>query len=124
MFKKLPLKIADVILFAAFLLIGVASIFVFTKAPSDDARVVIYQDGAVAHSYALNEDRSVEIKGSLGFNSIEIKDGKVRVAEADCSGGDCANFGWIDKEGEVIICIPHKLLVTIEKGDGYDSVSY
>ena len=35
---------------------------------------------------------------------------------ADCPGHDCINQGAIGSAGEIIVCLPHKLIVSIEGG--------
>ena len=46
-----------------------------------------------------------------------IEDGKVRVSEADCLGGDCTRFAPAASSGSVILCLPHHLSVTVEGGE-------
>lgn len=48
-----------------------------------------------------------------GYNLIEIdKSGSVYVSEADCSfSKDCVSFSPIESGGQVIICVPHKLVI-------------
>ena len=45
---------------------------------------------------------------------------------ADCHNHDCVNHRPISKDGENIICLPHKIVIQIEKekgDDGYDSLA-
>ena len=60
------------------------------------------------------------------FNTVEIKSGSVSVTEASCRNQVCVRHGAISRPGESIVCLPNRLVVTIEgsgKGGEYDSVT-
>lgn len=58
-----------------------------------------------------------ELKTTYGYNKIEIHDGKIGIAEADCSDEVCVYQGYISKVGDQIVCLPHRLIITIEGND-------
>ena len=59
----------------------------------------------------------------LNFNTVEVKDGKVRVLEADCPNKDCVNKGYINKNNESVICLPHRFEVIVKSSDeDYDII--
>lgn len=81
-----------------------------------------------AGSYAVVMVRNNEIgRYSLAFdgiyaindgkNTIEIRDGKVRMTEADCPNHLCVRQGWISFSGQSIVCLPNELSVTITGAD-------
>ncbi|OJG81064.1 hypothetical protein RV10_GL004063 [Enterococcus pallens] len=47
------------------------------------------------------------------YNIIEITDQKIRVREASCRDQVCVRRGWIEKKGDTIVCLPHKLVIEI-----------
>lgn len=51
-----------------------------------------------------------------GRNLIQVKDGAVRVSQADCPDKVCVHTGPISQEGQVIACLPHGLIVYIPQG--------
>ena len=60
------------------------------------------------------------------FNTVEIKSGSVSVTDASCRNQVCVRHGAISRPGESIVCLPNRLVVTIEgsgKGGEYDSVT-
>ncbi|MDR0514399.1 MAG: NusG domain II-containing protein [Coriobacteriaceae bacterium] len=61
----------------------------------------------------LDTDATLTVTTSLGSNTVEVAQGKVMVAHADCPGGDCTFHTPISNVGEAIICLPHHLTVTI-----------
>lgn len=60
-----------------------------------------------------------------GYNVIEIRDGFVSVTDASCPDRICVHQGRISSAGENIICLPNRLIVTVEGGEkeGPDAVA-
>jgi len=83
---------------------------------SGDGKVVMVTvDGEEYASLPLEEDNELIIKNRDGHtNLLIIKDGEAYVAEADCSNQVCVDTGKIKEEGELIVCLPHKVVITIE----------
>lgn len=48
-----------------------------------------------------------------GTNHLVIKDGEAWISEADCPNHDCVKKGKISRNGEMLVCIPHRLTVSI-----------
>lgn len=63
--------------------------------------------------------KTMPIETEFGYNLIEIGDQKVRVIDADCPDKLDVKQGYISKSGEVIVCLPNKLVIEI-KGIGDD----
>lgn len=61
------------------------------------------------------------------YNIVEISGGSVSVTKASCKNQVCVRHGKISHTGESIVCLPNRLVVTIEgggkEGGGYDSVT-
>jgi len=74
------------------------------------------------------EGKNIEIKTEFGYNKIEIGEGKVRVVEADCPDELDVKQGWISNPGEIIVCLPNRLIIEIKsdekRDDGVDYISY
>ena len=49
---------------------------------------------------------------------MQIKDGKVTMKEADCRDQICADHKAIEKSGETIVCLPHKVVIEIKSENG------
>ncbi len=95
---------------AAFLLFGYYS---FTGKQGENA--VVSVDGTVTATYSLAQDGIFPIRGTAGgMNTLVIRDGKACIQEADCPDKLCVRQGWIHRTGESVICLPHKVVVTIE----------
>ena len=111
----------DLIFIAAILAVvalGAAALF-FLRGEGSTVQVEV--DGTVIGTYPLSVDREVEIiTGENGeeLNLLVIKDGKATVTTATCPDGICAAHRPISREGESIICLPHKVVVTVIGGSG------
>ncbi|MBQ7912034.1 MAG: NusG domain II-containing protein [Clostridia bacterium] len=111
----------DLIFITAILVIVamVAAVLFFLRGEGSTVQVEV--DGTVIGIYPLSVDREVEIKtGENGeeLNLLVIKDGKATVTTATCPDGICAAHRPISREGESIICLPHKVVVTVVGGEG------
>ncbi|SDB16840.1 hypothetical protein SAMN02910263_00782 [Butyrivibrio sp. INlla16] len=89
--------------------------------------VVVSVDGEVVKELAIDVDDEFEVTGfDGGKNKVVVMDGVCYVNEADCPDKLCIKQGKISKIGESIICLPHRVVVTIkgseEKGE-LDSMS-
>ncbi|MGB5823402.1 MAG: NusG domain II-containing protein [Proteocatella sp.] len=78
--------------------------------------VIIVRDGVLLNRYKIdkNYEKIFEINIDGEKNKIEIKDGKVRMIEANCHDGLCVKSRPIFQSGEMIVCLPHKLYIKIE----------
>ncbi len=57
--------------------------------------------------------KKLTIETEFGYNLLEIGDGKVRVIDADCPDQLDVKQGYISKPGEVIVCLPNRLVIEI-----------
>lgn len=80
------------------------------------AWAVVEENGEETARYSLFEDRTVRLETESGYNILTISGGRAAVTEADCGDHTCVNTGWIGRQGEAVICLPHRLVVHIEGG--------
>lgn len=109
-------KRADYILIAALLLAGGALLLWLglTRQAGGLARVQI--DGETVMELPLSQDARVELGEPGHGNLLIIENGTARVERADCPDQVCVRQGAVQYEGESIVCLPHKLIVSIEGG--------
>ncbi len=88
-----------------------ASFVVFSG--SEGSLVLVDVAGKTVEKLDLHENRDVTVRGEFGIMHIEVRQGKVRVADADCPNRICVRTGWRSREGEVIVCVPNKTVVRI-----------
>lgn len=47
------------------------------------------------------------------YNLIEVSGDQIRIKDANCDDQICVRRGWASKDGETIVCLPHKLVIEI-----------
>ncbi|WP_353096653.1 NusG domain II-containing protein [Tissierella praeacuta] len=71
--------------------------------------------------------KTIPIETKFGYNLVEIGEDKVRVIEADCPDKIDVLQGYISKPGEIIVCLPNKLVIEIkgtEKIEETEEIDY
>ena len=86
-------------------------------APHGDS-VRISQDGRVLYTLDLSKekDRRIEVEYQGRKNIIEIKDGRIRMLEADCPDHVCIHTGWLSSDIP-IVCLPNRLVIEFAGSD-------
>lgn len=83
-------------------------------------------DTAVFHP--MNRDTIIHVEGNLGQITVMVDSLRTRIADSPCPGQDCVRQGWLDKPGDMSVCVPSGVfLVVSENGEGKtspDAVSY
>lgn len=76
--------------------------------------VEVYVDGIMYASYPLDEPVDVVLQGFQGgTNQLRIRGGKVEITQADCPDELCVKQAAIYRNGESIICLPHRVVVQV-----------
>ena len=120
--KKKTFGRRDLILLLAVLVIGLIGIVIlYTRPAALNGEVEVAVDGEVVMTLPLSEDTEVTIEGvDGGENLLIIQDGTAKIESASCPDGICVRHYAISRDGESIICLPNRVVVTIrggEKGD-------
>jgi hypothetical protein len=108
----------DILVFfilAVFLTLLTAGIFMIYNKTGNKA--CIYSDGELIKTMPLNNDDEFLYEYEGHYNKIIIENGYVFIEDADCNDKICIAEGKINKIGDSIICLPHKLVIII-KGEG------
>ncbi|MBQ2266044.1 MAG: NusG domain II-containing protein [Clostridia bacterium] len=119
----------DIILIGAILLIavvGLVYLFLF-RGRGDTVKVTV--DGKAYASYSLSEDRVEDIhtgESSEQLNRLVIRNGKAFVETATCRDGICSSHRPIFRDGESIVCLPNRVVITVisdKTSDAPDAVA-
>lgn len=110
------MKKRDLVLIGAVLLVAAAGFLFLSLVKKYGERVVVTVDGKEVWSHSLSEDAVYTVKSPNGSNVVRIQDQKASVTEADCPDQICRKHKAIDKTGETIVCLPHKVVVEIKDG--------
>ena len=116
------MKKNDIILIAIAVLILIPLILLFFYSKNGD-KALVKSDGRTIDVLDLSVDGTYRYENKYGFNIVEVKDKNVRVIDADCPGHDCINKGFIKRNNESVICLPHHFEVIISSdNEEYDVV--
>ncbi len=69
---------------------------------------------------SAKKDDEFTIETSEGNNKIVVHDGGISIVEADCSDGVCVNQGVAKKPGDMIVCLPHRVIIEVVGTDNGD----
>ncbi len=118
----------DILLIIAITIIAFSVYFFVTKTLKETTTngvIKVYYKNEVYRTIPLLENNTYKFSTDLGENEIEVKDGKVKMINADCRDHICLYESPIEYNNESIICLPNKLVVKIEndKESELDSIA-
>lgn len=95
----------------------IAGAFALAKKPG--AYVRVEQNGSLIGLYRLDEDRRESFGGADGEpeNVLVISAGAVFMESASCPDKRCVRQGTKSRIGETIVCLPHRLVITVISAD-------
>lgn len=87
------------------------------------SRVKIQSDGD-AQIYDMAEHAIRSLRGPKGMSEVEVGSSGIRMRTSSCRFQRCVHQGWVRRQGEMIVCIPNRIVVTILGARlGVDAVS-
>lgn len=101
------------ILFLLVFCIGVC-VWVYRGGTEKGSKVYITVDGKEYGMYSLLEDQTIVIDVDNIKNTIAIKDEKAYMMDANCPDQLCMDQNKISFDKESIICLPNKVVITVE----------
>lgn len=110
----------DVLLIAVLLILGGALALFLYITRQAGGYVSVRVDGELLMELPLSEDTQIVLGEEEHTNTLVIENGTARVVEASCPDQICVNQGAVRYAGESIVCLPHKLVVTVEGGQAND----
>lgn len=112
------MKKNDLALIGTLLLIcGIGAVFFFTHTENGVRHAVITQDNVQIYDIPLTGHTGTEeivIADEDGTNTIRIEGETIAVVDADCPDHVCVKTGKASQKGDVIACLPHKLLIEVK----------
>ncbi len=84
-------------------------VFIFIMNSSRGSKTAVITCGEVQRELSLETDGVFNVEGA----ELEVKDGRIRLVNADCPDKLCEKTGFIGAPGQSIICVPKKITVSI-----------
>lgn len=89
--------------------------------------VQITVNGRLTKTLPLNRTATYTIQTDNGKNILQIKNGFAVITDADCPDKLCVHQEKISKQGQTLVCLPHKVIVSISSSgkpaDALDGVA-
>lgn len=89
--------------------------YVSVQVNGEEIKRIVFNNSTIGNTYPIETE--------FGYNLIEMGEDQVRVIEADCPDELDVKQGYISKPGEIIVCLPNRLVIEI-KGDTADELDY
>ena len=104
--------------FVAICILALAVVLFFALIPREQQglTVQVTRDGEVLLSRSLKEltgPMEVPVEGEY-LLVLTLSENSVQVKETACPGQDCRHMGAITKAGQQIVCLPNRLVVTLQ----------
>ena len=100
----------DIILITSLLVIALAALLILLITRKDGARVLVEQNGSLYGEFSLENDKDIKLHGAV----LVIKDWHAYVKDATCPDKLCEMQSKINKTGETIVCLPNRIVITVD----------
>lgn len=112
----------DIILISIFIISLLAWLIIWIcTSTNENKKAIVEYDNEIVLELNLNENKEIRLKDlsngkTLNYSMlIIIEDGSIRVEENECPNHDCIKEGRKNKIGDVIICLPNKIVIKVVK---------
>lgn len=106
----------DMLLVAALLVLGGALALFLYVTRETGGYVSVQIDGETITEFPIGDNVRVVLGTGEHTNTLVIEGGTARVVEASCPDQICVRQGAVRYAGESIVCLPHRLVITVEGG--------
>jgi len=96
----------------------VSSIFVSKNGAESEYAIIEYN--GQTENISLNKDQMISLENGM---MIEVKDRRIRVKDSDCPQKICVKHGWIRYGNDVIVCLPNKTIIYLQKKSDLDYIT-
>ncbi|MGI6085433.1 MAG: NusG domain II-containing protein [Acetivibrionales bacterium] len=113
---RLNLKYGDFLVIITVVLVAVLFTISFYEDNANEKIAIISQNDVVLDKIRLNTlsgRQVIEYSGKYP-GTIEADNGKIRFVRAECPDQVCVNTGWIDRPGQIAVCLPAGMVIKIE----------
>ena len=110
----------DIILIVVVLIAAAAGLLYLNFFRSTGDTVTVTVDGKIYGDYPLSENRTEDIYtgvDNFNLNRLVICDGKAYMETATCPDGICVAHKPVFRDGESIICLPNRVVITVYLSD-------
>ena len=81
------------------------------------SKAEIQLDGRLIGTYELSADTEFTVTNGDHVNTVLISGGEISVISANCPDQYCVNHAPARYDGECIVCLPARLVITVKGGE-------
>ena len=107
----------DIALIVVLLILSVGGFTGVHHYTVEGKHVIVEVDGQRVLELSLDRNVTKSVKGPLGETVIVVENRTARIAESPCTHRYCVRMGSLRHSGEIAVCVPNRVVVTIT-GDG------
>ena len=104
---------SDRVLYIVVVVLGIISLWLVQAAKKAGSEIIIEVEGKEIFRDSIAGDNRIVVNGPIGKTIVVIANGKVWVEHSDCPHKICVKSGKIHRAGDVIVCVPNKVVVQI-----------
>ena len=98
--------------------ITIIALFIFTYKPKIQASIAnVYYKSELIKTIDLTTNKTYEVNGDNGIVRIEVNNKRIRVIQETSNYNLCSKQGYIENEGESIICLPNKIIIELPSNE-------
>lgn len=112
----------DITVIVFFLVVSLAGVVGARYSGFGGRHVVVEAGGVRTLVLSLGENTRATAAGPLGETEIIVENGAVRIGSSPCPHHYCQRMGSIDRKGEILVCVPNRIVVSITGGSEQDSL--
>lgn len=124
------MKKFDLYLASAMFIIALVWFFIQNNISESGDYILVYKDNDLVAEYDLSDSGEYSVlDGETEILLFKLKNGSADVTYSTCKDKYCVNQKNISKTGEMICCLPNKIVIEVAsknntKDTDYDALSY
>lgn len=112
LFRSGDVLLALLILFTGYWLLGV-----FSPADTESINALVQIDSSVEYEIDLKKDQTIVLDEFNPSVKIKVESNGLRIIQNDCEQKICIKMGAISEPGQMIVCVPKKILIFVPVGN-------
>jgi hypothetical protein len=102
------------VLFGLLIIVLIYLLFFWFKPVTNKNNIALVQiNDKVCYEINLDKDQIIKLKEFNPSVEVEVKNNAIRISRNDCEKKICLKMGFISNPGQMIICVPKKILIYI-----------
>ena len=116
------LTLGDKLLITGIVSCALLGLFILPVLRSQGTQAIVEAEDGSGLILHLSEDGRWQVHGPLGETIIEVRDGCIRVEDSPCPHKLCVQMGCRNRRGDIIACIPNKVIIHVQGGGAGQAV--